>query len=93
MAKTPYEMRQQFDSVYNEDSAKKTAVSQAQRKADWLLARKADLLMKFRIESSEVDAWQVRPLVVVEHRMFAAMLKEAPIPIVAFEDLHALLAR
>jgi hypothetical protein len=89
-AKTPYEMRQQLDTVVNRDPNKKTAVSQVLKKAAWVSDNIEGVVQAFSLPHSDSGNWSVHPAVVVDHRIFVTLVESFEVQIIDHEAMPSL---
>lgn len=87
MARTPYEMRQQYDSIVNADNPKGTAVQQLERKVEWLRPRIKDILEGTGISYDKLVEWEICGIIVVSNPMFVTNLRNSPVPVLSTDQL------
>ena len=91
LAKTPYDMAQQVESIESDNPIRKTASSQALKKTAWVADRVPDALAMVGIDVAQAPEWTCHPLVVLDSEIFVALVRTFTVPITSFHRLWEVL--
>jgi hypothetical protein len=95
MAKTPSEVKNEFDGLFKDaKDGSKCAVNRHQERVEWLRDHIVDVLAEFGINENEKDTWRIEPILVLDTDLLSRYLTEPPFPIMSEQEfIHFLESR
>jgi len=85
VARTPYEMANEFIELFVGGGEKKSIIEKHQARANWAKSN-ADAIIAF-LKLNPGKRWKILPLIVVDQPLMASYIRESPIEILSLEEL------
>ncbi|PAY17437.1 hypothetical protein CKO51_21210 [Rhodopirellula sp. SM50] len=78
LAKTPSEVKNQFDELFTDTNDAMCAVSHHLERVEWVRSNLGDVLSEFGVDSNEADSWTVEPILVLDGDLLSRYLTDPP---------------
>ena len=92
LAKTPVELANERDELFGDLAGKSGAVGRHLERTKWLQDNLTDVLRELGIKDSNLDPWQIRPLMVLDSDLISPRLVPPPFSILVLDKLVEYLA-
>jgi hypothetical protein len=86
VARTPYEMANQFNELFVGTDEKKSIVAKHQARVRWVKNNLRAILEILDLNAAR--RWKVSPLIVVDQPLFASYLRTSPIHVLSLEEIR-----
>ena len=91
VAKTPSEVRNEFDSLFRDTEDKICAVSHHLERIEWLKHHIKDVLEEFGIDPNDAPSWTIKPILVLDKNLLSKYLAAPPFLVMCESEFFAFL--
>jgi hypothetical protein len=85
VARTPYELKSELDSLFKGSATEKSTVEKHGLRVKWVQDNLTSILGAFNIALT--GYWQVEPLLVVDEAIFSSHIYRSPIRVLSYRQL------
>jgi len=85
IARTPYELKAELDSIFKGSANEKSAIEKHQLRVKWVQENLASILNELNVVFA--GNWKIEPLLVVDEATFSSHIYPSPIRLVSYRQL------
>ncbi|SFI35834.1 hypothetical protein [Planctomicrobium piriforme] len=85
LAKTPVEMANEVKELFGDMETSGGAVGRHLRRCKWAEDHLPDILVEFRLGSSQTEDWRITPIIIIDDDLITPRLVNSPLPVVTFD--------
>jgi len=85
MARTPYELKGELDSIFRGTSGEKSTIEKHQLRTKWVQDNLTSILGELGIALN--GKWEIEPLLIVDEAMYSSHIYKSPIKVISYRQL------